>query len=213
MAWHRTDDEPLPEPMMTYFADAYMRNLTRGKWVNTVERHLKYKMYDNPMGKITYVIISVSIHYKRYDISNHQQIVFLSSRLSIYKVQPCQNKNMLVVDQSLLIVRVKHCFRTVARTRHYTPINLIDGSGWRHACTQSHLLHKQKAIDTLRPRQMDAIWQTTFSSAFSWMKTFEFLLKFHWNLFLRVALTIFQHWCRKWLGAGQATSHYMNQWW
>ena len=28
---------------------------------------------------------------------------------------------------------------------------------------------------------MDAIWQTTFSSAFSWMKMFEFLLKFHWS--------------------------------
>ena len=29
-------------------------------------------------------------------------------------------------------------------------------------------------------------WQTTFLNAFSWMKKFEFLLKFHWNLFLRV---------------------------
>ena len=33
--------------------------------------------------------------------------------------------------------------------------------------------------------KMDAIWQTTFSSAFSWMKMFEFELKFHWGLFLR----------------------------
>ena len=30
---------------------------------------------------------------------------------------------------------------------------------------------------------MDAISQTTFSSAFSWMKMFEFRLKFHWSLF------------------------------
>ena len=34
--------------------------------------------------------------------------------------------------------------------------------------------------------KMDAISQTTFSSAFSWMKLFEFRLKFHWSLFLRV---------------------------
>ena len=61
--------------------------------------------------------------------------------------------------------------------------------------------------------QMDAISQTTFSSAFSWMKMFEFQLKFHWSLFLRFQLTIFQHWFRKWLGADQATSHYLNQWW
>ena len=61
--------------------------------------------------------------------------------------------------------------------------------------------------------KMNAISQTTFSSAFSWMKMFEFRLKFHWNMFLRVQLTIFQHWLRLWLGAGQATSHYLNQWW
>ena len=44
--------------------------------------------------------------------------------------------------------------------------------------------------------------QTTFSNAFSWMKIYEFRLIFHWILFLRVKLTIFQHlvqimaWCR-----------------
>ena len=42
---------------------------------------------------------------------------------------------------------------------------------------------------------------------------FEFRLKFHWCLFLRVQLTIFHHWFRYWLGAVQATSHYLNQWW
>ena len=41
--------------------------------------------------------------------------------------------------------------------------------------------------------KMDFISQTTFSSAFSWMKIFEFRLKFHWSLFLRVQLTILQH--------------------
>ena len=63
------------------------------------------------------------------------------------------------------------------------------------------------------PRQMDAISQTTFSNAFSWMKLFESQLKFHWSLFPRVQLTIFQQWFRWWLGAVQATSHYLNQWW
>ena len=44
--------------------------------------------------------------------------------------------------------------------------------------------------------KMDAISQTTSSSAFSWMKMFEFRLKFQWRLFRRVQLTIFQHWSR-----------------
>ena len=50
-------------------------------------------------------------------------------------------------------------------------------------------------INSLRPRQMDAISQTTSSSAFSWMKMFEFRLKFQWSD-LRVQLTLFQHWFR-----------------
>ena len=41
----------------------------------------------------------------------------------------------------------------------------------------------------------------------------EFCLGFHWNLLLRFKWTIFHHWFRKWLGADQATSHYLNQWW
>ena len=35
--------------------------------------------------------------------------------------------------------------------------------------------------------------RTTFSDAFSWMKMFEFRLRFHWSLFLRVQLTTSQH--------------------
>ena len=44
--------------------------------------------------------------------------------------------------------------------------------------------------------KMAAISQTTFSNAFSWMKMFKFRLRFHWSLFPRVQLTIFQHWFR-----------------
>ena len=41
-----------------------------------------------------------------------------------------------------------------------------------------------------------ATFQTTFSNAFSWMKIYEFQLRFHWGLFLSVQLTMFQHWFR-----------------
>ena len=60
---------------------------------------------------------------------------------------------------------------------------------------------------------MAAIFQTTFWNGFSWMKLYEYQLKVHWNLFPRVKLTIFRHWFREWLGAVQATSHYLNKWW
>ena len=61
--------------------------------------------------------------------------------------------------------------------------------------------------------KMAAIFQTTFWNGFSWMKMYEYRLKFHWSLFLVVQLTIFRHWFRWWLVAFQATSHYLNQWW
>ena len=32
MAWRRTGDKPLPEPMITQFTDAYMRH--QGRWVD-----------------------------------------------------------------------------------------------------------------------------------------------------------------------------------
>ena len=37
---------------------------------------------------------------------------------------------------------------------------------------------------------------TILQTPFSWMQMFEFRLKFHWSLFPRVQLTIFQHWFR-----------------
>ena len=57
--------------------------------------------------------------------------------------------------------------------------------------------------------KMAAIFQTTFS----YMKMYEFRLRFHWSVFPRVKFTIFHHWFRWWLGDDQATSHYLNQWW
>ena len=61
--------------------------------------------------------------------------------------------------------------------------------------------------------KMVVLFQTTFLNGFSSMKMYRFRLRFHWSLFPRAQITIFQHWLRYWLGAGQATSHYMNHWW
>ena len=49
--------------------------------------------------------------------------------------------------------------------------------------------------------KIDAILQTTFWDAFSWMKSFVFWFKIHWSLFLRFQLRINQHWSTWWLGA------------
>ena len=66
--------------------------------------------------------------------------------------------------------------------------NIID----RNACRHMALTHWGR--DTIA-----AISQTTFSNAFSWMEMYEFRLKFHSSLFLRLDWS--------------APSHYLDQWW
>ena len=61
--------------------------------------------------------------------------------------------------------------------------------------------------------KMAVIFQAAFSNAFSWMKMYKLPLRFHWSLFQRIRLTMFPHWLIEWLGAGQATSRYLIQWW
>ena len=68
-------------------------------------------------------------------------------------------------------------------------------------------------VNTLRSRQYGRLLQTTFSYGFSWMRIYKFLLKLHWYLLPSVQLTMFYHWFSSWLGAVQATSHHLNQWW
>ena len=41
-----------------------------------------------------------------------------------------------------------------------------------------------------------AIFQTTFSNAFPWMKMYKLRLRFHWSSFPRVQFPLFQHWFR-----------------
>ena len=52
------------------------------------------------------------------------------------------------------------------------------------------------ALNTLSPRQNGRLFPDDISNGFSRMKMFTFRLKFHWSLFLRVQLIIFQHWFR-----------------
>ena len=50
---------------------------------------------------------------------------------------------------------------------------------WYHVAVVIGLTHWGR-------EKMTAISQTTFSNAFPWIQTFEFYIKFHWNMFFRV---------------------------
>ena len=49
---------------------------------------------------------------------------------------------------------------------------------------------------TPEQNKMATISQTIYSDAFSWMKSFVVWSKFHWGVFLKVQLAIYQHWFR-----------------
>ena len=84
---------------------------------------------------------------------------------------------------------------------------------WRSLTSIMNILYRvYRQLTHFSSDRMAAISQT-FSKEFSWMRILAFWLKFSWTLFLRVQLTISQHWFRHWLGAEQATSHCLNQWW
>ena len=70
----------------------------------------------------------------------------------------------------------------------------------KHACGHLQLKHFNTALTWPLTHwgrgKMAAISQTTLSNDLALMKRFEFRSRFHWNLFLRVQLTISEHWFR-----------------
>ena len=85
---------------------------------------------------------------------------------------------------------------------------------WNFVCKMLSILSQHQCNITHWGRnKMAAKFLPTISNVFSWMKQHKLRLRFPWNLFPMVKLTIFQHWFRLWLGAGRTTSHNLNQWW
>ena len=86
----------------------------------------------------------------------------------------------------------------VALRQAYCGMSLWNGSQSHLtvACQLTAQIQETRRLTHWGWDEMNNISQTTFSNVFSSMKIFEFRLKFHWSLFPRVQLTIFQHWFR-----------------
>ena len=106
----------------------------------------------------------------------------------------------------MLPLPVENLFVIVLLFRRYTIVN-------KYKMKVPVLLFAESALTHFGRDKMASISQTMFSNAFSWMKMCEFCLRLQWNLFPRVQSSIFHHLIRQWLGADQATNHYMNHWW
>ena len=75
-------------------------------------------------------------------------------------------------------------------------VNCLTRKGWMPGVSRVITYDIWSWVNALRLRKNVAISQATFLDAFSWRKVYELRLGFHWNLFLRWELTIFQRWFR-----------------
>ena len=98
-----------------------------------------------------------------------------------------------------LFLRVKltilwdlYIFHTASNRKRSTPDGLPSSSE-SHGRVHEGTCHWSAWFNSSPLTKVSAISQTTFSNAFSWVKSFVFWLIFHWSLFLSVKLTIFQH--------------------
>ena len=100
------------------------------------------------------------------------------------------------------------------RLDRYIVINTIDKSSLTGVImiqiSDGWIGHKPRQVSSNPLTHWGWVKWPPFSNTFSWTKMYEFQIRFHWSLFLRVKLTIFQHWFRQWPGADPATSHCLN---
>ena len=132
------------------------------------------------MGKMTLVLrpLTVTTH-GLHAISNHWQLDCFSNSWLFISVSLCGAVHWWVVDSSHK--------RPVMQKSIYNIWHIFP-----HIFPQTNV----EQICSFEFLKMAAISQTIFSGAFSGMKIYEFRLRFHWSLFLRFELTIFQHWFR-----------------
>ena len=134
----------------------------------------------------------------------------------------------LSLDKHDDVIKWKHFPRywPFVRGIHRSPVNSPHKGQWRGAlmftliCAQINgWVNNHEAGDLRRYHahydfivMMAAKLQTINLSEISSMKT-DWLIFFHWTLFLVMWLRRSHHWFRYWLGAEQGTCHYLNQWW
>ena len=105
----------------------------------------------------------ISIHF------NYRQNILIQNWFNILTHFCGTSSSVGLISNSIVIMRLNEC------TWLYWNIN------GRYSVAFPSLTHWGRD-------KMATIFQTTFSNAFSWMKMYEFRLRFHWSLFLRLQL-------------------------
>ena len=127
-------------------------------------------------------------HELHFHLSKLLQHIFKNPKTCFLKIRECWY--LIIAVYCLKLVCAHVCYFVWNFSRDKYEANWVSGfSCMTRRRSMIYLTHWGRD-------KMDAISHTTFSNAFSWMKMFEFLSKFHWSLFPRVQLRIFHHWFR-----------------
>ena len=110
--------------------------------------------------------------------------------LSNNKLQWNFNHNTKILNQEIVFENVICEMAAILSRPQWVilPLDCISGS------MQKRCNCIANAFNSLRLRQNGCYFAHNISNLLSWMKTFEFQINFHWNMFLGVWLTIFLHW-------------------
>ena len=161
-------------------------NYLVAQWNCFMETHYNDAIMGAIASQIIRLTIVYSIVYSDADQRKHQSSAWLAFMWGIHRWIPHINGQLREKCFHLMTSSCVHSHQT-HKLGHFVGTVLQS----MFLLVADHL-----SFNTMMPRQMHAISQTTSSSAFPLMKMFEFRFKCQWNLFLRVQLTIFKHWFR-----------------
>ena len=163
----------LSAAMLASWVDRWMTPLNLKQWKLLFKMQFNHPLWTphhrtSPEGSSAHLVGSIMHHFGTYSHQKAQGSV-MSHNVQMSRVVRCW---LSVTCCMFTTCAMQQNGRVKYQVRHFRLANLTH---WGRD-------------------KMATISQTTFSNAFFWMKMYEFwLLRFHWNLFSRVQLTIFQH--------------------
>ena len=129
------------------------------------------------------------------DVTESYYVIFIRPYLRKFGVMSRNNCKWCMFHTILIVLTCKN-YHNTHLNRHYpawsAEITSCASEQWLHITDTTLYVPEWSTLTQWGRDKMAAIFQTTFSNAFSWMKMFKFQLRFHWSLFQRVQLTIFQ---------------------
>ena len=158
-------------------------------------RHLHCIPHPHPCSLIDWLALKVGIPYQQIHLIC---LEFFTTKL-LRQLENFCLRNLINPLHNFLLgdIHIKLIMPTNFIVYHKVSCLFFKMNSWTKLnCFENYDPSLQNALTHWGRDKMAAISQTTISKSFSWMKIYEFSLKFHWSLFLGAQITIFHHWFR-----------------